>query len=216
LSSFYVTQETISERAELLLRHARELLESGVLPRGLVDLRERRISLLTEGYFLLNRAYKDWRLPGGHFTERPKIAALQCVTISRFQPFFPSRMPVDDTNVAVIKCNEIFACSYALGILETEFTPDTPEKIDFWLRVLNVITSSRAETLEPYITNKKMQIDLPLEDYDRSIHSIHEADRPAINSLVCIFELLSDKRDELLSVVAPERPDTVRVLRELR
>jgi hypothetical protein len=126
---------------------------------------ERRFPLISEGYFLLNQAYKGWRLPDGHFTKHPKIAALQCVVISRLQPFFPLQFPVDQMEVGAIKCNEIFACSYALGILERDLRPDTPEKIDFGF----------------------------------SISSVHERDKPAINGLICVFELLSEKGDGLRS-----------------
>lgn len=197
MSGFYVTAETISERTGLLLELARGLLNSNTIPGERVELAEHRIRLASEGYFLLNRAYKDWRIPDGHFTERPKIAALQSVVISRLQPFFPLKHPVEEADVAAIKCNEIFALSYAMGILEQEFKPDTPEKLDFWLRLLDVITGSSCETIEPYITDKKLQIEKPLADYNTSISSVLERDKPAINGLVCIFELLSDKGNEL-------------------
>lgn len=199
MTEFYVSAQTISERAKLLLDHARDLLDSNLIPRDRVELAEHRIHLIAEGYFLLNRAYKDWRMPDGHFTEFPKIAALQSIVISRLQPFFPSKLPVDEADVGVIKCNEIFAFSYALGILERRFKPDTPEKIDFWLRLLDVITSSSCETIEPYIADKKLQINRPLVEYSISISSILEADKPVLNSLMCIFELLSAKGDEIRS-----------------
>jgi len=199
VSDYYVSQTTITERTALLLEHAHELLRSNAIPMDRVDLAENRIPLISESYFLLNRAYKDWRMPDGHYTEPPKIAALQSVVISRLQPFFPSKLPVDETDVGVIKCNEIFAFSYAMGILERSFRPDNPEKIDFWLRLLDVITSSSCETLEPYIVNKKLQIDLPLTEYSTSISSVLARDKPALNSLMCIFELLSAKGDNIRS-----------------
>ena len=197
MSKFYATPETISERTKLLLEHARELLNSGAVPSRHVELAEHRIQLTSESYFLLNRAYKGWRMPDGHFTELPKIAALQCVTISRLQPFFPLQIPVDEANVGIIKCNEIFACSYALGILERDFHPNTPEKIDFWLRLLDVISGTTAETIEPYIVDKKLEINKPLEQYNHTITSVLEQDKLGINSLISIFELLSAKGDEL-------------------
>jgi hypothetical protein len=199
--NFYVSPQVISERTALLLEHARDLLKSDAIPRDRVDLAEYRIPLISEGYFLLNQAYKDWRMPGGHFTELPKIAALQSLVIARLQPFFPRKYPVDDTDIGVIKCNEIFAVSYGMGILERSFAPNTPEKIDFWLRLLDIVTSSSCETIEPYIVDKKLEITKPLAQY-ASINKVLECDRPALNSLICIFELLSEKGDRVRSTGA--------------
>ena len=196
-NEFYATQKQISERTELLLEHARELLATNSIPSDRVDLAEHRIPLISEGYFLLNRAYKDWRMPDGHFTEYPKIAALQGVVIARLQPFFPSKLPVEENDIGIIKCNEIFAVSYGMGIIKKKFDPDTPEKIDFWLRMLDVVTSSSCETIEPYIVDKKYQINRPLKDYP--MNAVLERDKPAISSLMCIFELLSDKGDIIRS-----------------
>jgi hypothetical protein len=195
---FYVSQRIISERASLLLEHARELLASDVIPKDRVGLAEYRIPLIADGYFLLNQAYKEWRMPVGHRTELPKIAALQSIVIARIQPFFPSKYPVDDTDIGVIKCNEIFAVSYGMGILERSLTPDTPERIDFWLRLLDIITSSSCETIEPYITDKKLEITKPLSAY-ASINKVLECDRLALNGLISIFELLSEKGDHIRS-----------------
>jgi hypothetical protein len=198
LAAFYVSEETIVERGKLLLSLARNLLSSGVIPQDAVELAEHRFPLISEGYFLLNKAYKGWRIHNGHYTERPKIAAIQTVVISRLQPFFPKKLPVDQTNVAVIKCNEILGFTYALGILERDFHPDSPQKIDFWLRVLDIISGSSAETIEPYIQDKKFQINRTLDSYEASMGTVNERDKPAINSLICIFELISDKAKHLL------------------
>ena len=103
---------------------AREAIANGTLPANVVVLRPNRLKYACDGYWLLNKAYKDWRIPNGHFTEKPKIAALQCITIARYQPFFPLSVPVDQADVTQIKCNEIFALIYALGILETTLTPN--------------------------------------------------------------------------------------------
>jgi hypothetical protein len=187
---FYVPADIIAARANLLRSFAADLLVSGTLPRDLLDYRPNKFQQIMEGYFLLNNAYKDWRLPDGHFTEKPKIAALQCVTISQFQPLFPLQHPVDDSNVSLIKCNEILAFGYAMGILEKSFTPDTDEKKDFYLRILDVITSTRAQTIEAYRVDRDMQIIRPLGEYTFDIHA---DDKPAINSLICIFELLAGK-----------------------
>lgn len=198
MTDFYVTKETIAERAELLLEVARSCL-GRVLPADGVVIAEHRFPLIAEGYFILNRAYKEWRIHNSHYTERPKIAALQAVVISRLQPFIPAKLPVETTNVAVIKCNEIFALQYGLGILERELKADSKEKVDFWLRVLDIITQSSAQTIEPYITDRKFKIDRPLTDYvNAPSFTIHEDDKLAINSLISIFELLSTKRQKLI------------------
>jgi catechol 2,3-dioxygenase-like lactoylglutathione lyase family enzyme len=92
--------------------------------------------------------------------------------------------------------NLTLACSYALGVIERDFRPDTPQKIDFWLRLLDIISASSCETIEPYIVDKKLEIRRPLEDYHLSVL---ERDKPIINSLISIFELLSKKGDQILS-----------------
>jgi hypothetical protein len=87
-----------------------------------------------------------------------------------------------------------------MGILGKTFNPNTPEKIDFWLRILDVISDSSCETLEPYIVNEKMGIRQSLKDYETSIKSILEKDKLSINALICVFELISDKGTELLGL----------------
>jgi hypothetical protein len=138
-------------------------------------------------------------MPDGHYTELHKIAALQCAVISRIQPFFPLEFPVTEPTVGIVKCNEIFALSYALGILELDLQPTTPQKTDFWLRLLDVISNSATETIEPYIEDQKLQITKNLAQYDASIGAVHDRDKPAISSLICIFELLSDKGNSIRS-----------------
>ena len=117
LSIFYITEKAIARRAALLLDIARELLESGTLPAHRIILREPRIRLLTEGYFLLNKAYKDWRIPAGHSNEKIRIAALQALTITQFQPFVPVD-PTDARDLTEARCNEIFALVYALVMMD--------------------------------------------------------------------------------------------------
>jgi hypothetical protein len=97
-------------------------------------------------------------------------------------------------STAEAKCNEIFAFAAALGILEVEFSPDTPQKLDFWLRVLDVITASRSETLEPYVVDVQYETQREWNAYDLTIHP---NDKLPINSLISIFELLSKKRDAI-------------------
>ncbi len=147
MPNFYVSEQEISERAQLLTDIANGLLTDGVLPNDRVLLRQARIPYLARGYFLLNKAYKQWRISDGHYTELPKIAALQAAAIVRFQPFRPFYMG-QAQSTAEARCNEIFACTYALAILEQTFLPDTPEKRDFWLRLLDILSEADIETLE--------------------------------------------------------------------
>jgi hypothetical protein len=194
VSSFYASEKAISERAGLLREVARELLNSGTLPPDRIVLREPRIRLLTEGYFLLNKAYKDWRLPSGHSNEKIKIAALQAATIARFQPF----LPLDPTNAKSLgeaRCNEIFALVYGLGMLECKLMLDGPAKADLWLRVLDIIAAAgKLETLDPFIADINQKTLRPLEDY---AFTIHPNDKLVINSLISIYELVANMPDPL-------------------
>jgi hypothetical protein len=189
--SFYVSDTTIEERARLLIDVAHSLIESGPLAVDGLILRESHVRAAARAYFLLNRAYKDWRLPDGHFTEKPKIAALQCIAIARIQPLLPPQ-PDNVTSVAQYRCNEIFALTYALGILEQELSLDCAGKIDLWLRILDIIAGSSAETIEPYLVDVHYQIIRPLEEYKLEILP---QDKIGINSLITIFELIGKKHD---------------------
>ena len=194
MSAFYASEKAISERAALLRDIARELLDSGTLRTDRVVLREPRIRLLTQGYFLLNKAYKNWRLPPGHSNEKIKIAALQAVTIARFQPF----LPLDPTNAKSLgeaRCNEILALVYGLGMLECKLMLDSPAKTDLWLRVLDVIaTAGTLETLDPFIADINQRTLRPLEEY---AFTVHPNDELVINSLISIFELVANMPDPL-------------------
>ena len=187
LNAFYASERAIAERADLLSEVARELLDNGTLPADRVVLREPRIHMLTQGYFLLNKAYKDWRIPAGHANEKVRIAALKAIVIARFQPFMPLD-PASATDLAEARCNEIFALAYALGMLGCKLTLDTPGKVDLWLRVLDIIAASSAETLGPFIADINRHKPRPLEDY---VLTLHDHDKLAINSLISIFELIS-------------------------
>jgi hypothetical protein len=193
LSKHTFSESHISERIALLTDIAHSLIESGVIPDKTVVLREGRITQLVRGYFLLNAAYKDWRISEGHHTEKPKIAALQATVISSFQPFKPLN-PADTRTIAEARCNEIYAMAFALSILEVDFQPDTVEKKDFLLRLLEIISHSEIQTLEPFVQDVNLQIQKPLESYTLSILPI---DKLPINSLISIFELIS-KKGELL------------------
>ena len=58
-------------------------------------------------------------------------------------------------------------------------------------------SKSSAQTLEAYVVDKNYQINRPLADYNETITDVLEEDKAVINSLICIFELLSDKGEEL-------------------
>ena len=75
--------------------------------------------------------------------------------------------------------------------------PNTPQKIDLWLRILDVISAASAQTLEPYTADQNLQISRGLHEYDNSIADIHPDDKPIINSLISVFELLSSKGELL-------------------
>lgn len=189
MAGFYVTDDEISARADLLANIAKGLFVDGIFPADRIVLREARIPYLTRGYFLLNKAYKQWRISDGHNTEFPKIAALQAATIIRFQPFRPLHIG-DARSTAEARCNEIFALTYALSILECSFLPNTPQKRDFWLRLLDILAEADIETLEPYVVDIDMECVRPLDEYTLAIH---KDDKLVVNSLISIFELISDK-----------------------
>lgn len=179
----------LKERTDFFLKIAEELFETGVFPNDLIVLRGKRIPLLATGYFILNDCYKAWRIEKGHFTQEPKIAALTSLAIMTFEPFRPVK-PEAVASVAEAKCNEIFALNCAAAILGFPIEPDTNVKIDFWYRLLDVVTASRCQTLEPFRVDMNYQIRNELSSY---VRPVHDDDKPGINSLITIFELLSDK-----------------------
>jgi hypothetical protein len=187
MSTFYISDRAIEERISILQETARALLVTGTLPAGRLVLREDRIATLTRGYFLLNKAYKDWRIRAGQSNEPVRIAALQAMTIARFQPFMPVD-PAGARDLAELRCNEIFALTYALGMLKRNLFVNGLNCDDFWLRVLDIIAAARVETLAPFIDDLNRKISRPLEDYALVIHP---HDKLVINSLVSIFELVA-------------------------
>ena len=112
----------------------------------------------------------------------------------RFQPLLPLRSD-NASDVAKAKCNEIFASNMRIGNLESPLKPNTAERIDFWLRLLDILSEGNIDSLEPYIQDINYQINKPLEEYQSSILP---KDRLDINSLISIFELISHKRDKIL------------------
>jgi len=196
--AFYTSPEIIAARAKLLDDIAQELIAKGILQTDRIVYRGGRVPLAANAYFILNLAYKALRLPGGHNTEIPKIAALQCVAIATFQPF----RPLHKTNVRDVyeyRSSEIFALTYAFGILEIDFKPNTPEKKDLWLRLLDIIAAASSETLQAYVTDIEYKLVTSLEDYNHRV--LLEADKLPINSLISIFELLSKKRNRIFGII---------------
>jgi hypothetical protein len=172
----------IKERAAFLQEIAVELLKT-VFSDGTIILRLPRIKLVAKGYFILNACYKNWRIEEGHYTEEPKIAALQCMSIATFEPF----RPVNTTNaqtVAEARSNEIYAIACAAAILEIQI--DAHVKREFYLRLLDVLSSCRSETLEPYVVDVDLQINRPLKGY---VGAVHDNDKFGLDSLITIFEL---------------------------
>ncbi|NVO12638.1 MAG: hypothetical protein HXX10_01240 [Rhodoplanes sp.] len=194
MSVFYISDKAIQERVGILRDIARGLMSSGALPADRLVLREGRIPLLIQGYFLLNKAYKDWRIPAGQSNETVRIAALQAIAIVRFQPFMPLA-PTAAKDLAEARCNEIFALVCGLGFLQRSLRLSGPDRIDFWLRVLDVMAAARAETLDPFIADLERGAPQPLATYALTIHPNDEL---AINSLISIFELVATPNDRLL------------------
>jgi hypothetical protein len=193
LSKFYASETEISERIGLLTDIGNALQTAGIIPDTVI-FREARIAPMVRGYFLLNKAYKDWRIHANHNTEKPKIAALTCLVIGRFQPFLPAS-PANVQTRAEARSNEVYALTYALSVIDKAFTPDTPEKLDFWLRLLDIIAGSSVVTLEAYFQDIRFQIDRALDHYTVAIQP---QDKLAINSLISIFEMISVKGAELM------------------
>lgn len=180
-----IAHDKIPARIEFLREVAEALLQDGVLPERDVVLRAGRIPLLARGYFILNEAYKGWRIESDHNTELPKVAALQTMAIMAFQPFRPVD-PSNVTSVAQARCNEIYALAAAEAAMGTV---KNISKKDFVLRTLDTISSAGADTLEPYIVDINYSVDRPLEHY---VRDLVEKDKRTTNYLISLYELLSD------------------------
>ena len=189
MSDFYVPEAELQDRAKFLEEVASDLVNSGTLPEDRVVLRLGRVPILTAAYFLLNEAYKAWRIVDCHNTERPKIAALMCLATMTF-PLFRPIMPSDAQSIAEARANEILALDCACAILGIIFDLNDPHQRDFWLRFLDVLSDCRSETLEPYVVDQNLEINRPLNTYQLAVH---DADKPIINCLVSMFEVLSGK-----------------------
>lgn len=172
----------MQEREEFLQEIAIELMNT-VFQDDTIILRLPRIKLVAKGYFILNACYKNWRIEEGHYTQEPKIAAIQCMSIATFEPFRPVN-PTDVKTVAEARSNEIYALACAAAILEIQI--DGNVKHDFYLRLLDVLSSCRSETLESYVVDVGLQINRPLIGY---VGDVHANDKFGLDSLITIFEL---------------------------
>ena len=117
------------------------------------------------------------------------------MTIARFQPFIPLD-PANAKDLVEVRCNEIFALVYALGILGRRFPLDASDKADFWLRVLDIMAEATVETLDPFAADINRKAQRPLEDY---VLALHRRDKLMINSLISIFEVVSSLPDPRFS-----------------
>jgi hypothetical protein len=187
-SEFTGTPDRVNDRVAFLLGIAEKLFDSKVLDKQKVFLNSHRIRICAEGYFLLNHAYKKWRMPKSHNTEMPKVAAMQSMTIVRIQPL----IPFDTKNVASryeAQCNEIFALAVADALLEIETQHnDDPKMKNFYLRLLDFIAESSTETIETFLVDKSLSNNKPLKDYKLEIHP---KDQDRTNGLITIFELMA-------------------------
>lgn len=176
------------ERAEFLVEIARDLQASGVLPQNRLALREARVRLATHSYFALNDAYHRWRIEDGHNTQPPKIAALQCLCIMRIEPFGLVE-PDNAQTISEARPNEIFALSVAAGILGFSVDDFSKEKLDQWLRILNLLSEVTCESIEPVIQDAAYEIKREIKEYNLVIFDV---DKYKIDMLVTLFELLAE------------------------
>jgi hypothetical protein len=179
----FPSDDFILTRAEYLREVADSLIEGGIISDKEILFRTNRIKLLTEAYFVLNEAYKKWRISDGHHTQPPKIAALTCIVIQELQPFLPKH-PDDAKTFQQARCNEIFALACASAIMGV---PIHKKKMDIYLRLLDVLAKCSCETIQPYIVDRSAQNQKALSTYN---FDIIEKDKFAMDSLITIFEIL--------------------------
>ncbi len=181
-------EKRIQERTAFV-RSLAEDFYANVVPQDKVILRTAHIDLSIRGYFILSECFKKWRIKDSHNTEPAKIAALTACAIASFRPFRPLHLQNADTTVEA-RCNEMFAAYAASAIVGTNLDFTSPGWKDFWFRVFDILETWDGETLEPYRVDVNHSIGRPLEVYFRTMHG---RDQNSLNSLICIFELLSGK-----------------------
>jgi hypothetical protein len=174
--------DSITKRAKFLRTIGDSIITKKVISDKNVIFKTNKIKLVTEGYFLLNEAYKKWRIKNNHNTQAPKIAALTCMAIGTFQPFVPTN-PANAKTIQQARCNEIYALACASVIIGMPLLKD---KKDIYFRLLDVLSKCDSETIQPYLLDKSLSNDRELKTYK---FEIHETDKLQIDSLITIFEM---------------------------
>jgi hypothetical protein len=181
-----VDASEVSARTDFYAEIAEDLIASGRIPLDEVIFRAGRLPILVNGYFILNEAYKKWRISDTHRTQHEKIAALTCLSISTFKPFRPLDFG-DVRTFAQDRANEMFALACASMIIGADLRFGTGRKSNLMYRIMDIIEASECVTLEPYIQDLNLDIRKRIDEYDLDIK---EEDKLAINSLISIFELI--------------------------
>jgi hypothetical protein len=97
--------------------------------------------------------------------------------------------PDNALTIAESRPNEIFSVAVASAMLRINVGELTRERTDQWLRILDLLSSYTCETIELVIQNANYQIKREREEYRLDIL---EVDKPRIDSLITIFELLME------------------------
>jgi hypothetical protein len=189
LAPFYVSDAEIDERAGFLNEVAETLFAGGAFSHDRILYKAGRIPYLTRGYYLLNEAFKVWRMEPDHRTEPYKVAALLSMSIATFQPVVPI-FAADAQTRTEARPNELYALACASVVLGTTINPNDPETRDFWLRILDILKDAVSATIEPYRVDVGLESARPLSDYKLVLQDV---DKPKINALVCLFELIGGK-----------------------
>ena len=172
-------------RCRVYEKIADALIQDGLLPSSDVVLRAGRIPLFVDGYFILNHAYKKWRIQEEHLTQHEKIAALTAMAIMTFRPFRPASELASTR--AQAKANEIYALTCASSVLGASLRVNVDAESNLMARIIDVVAQGHSQTLESFVQDKNLQISRDVQTYDLEIL---EADKLVLNSLVSIFELL--------------------------
>jgi hypothetical protein len=180
-----------SERAGYYTQIAHDLQTLGVLPPERIYLRPERVKVAVRAYFILNEAYHKWRIEDGHNTLAPKIAALQCMCFVEIEPFGLLE-PNNAQTIGEARANAIYALACACSILGVKANDVQGQNKDQWLRILDVLRMCRCDTIQMFIEDINMSIQKTFDEYDLKIV---ESDKFNINTLITIFELLSQRGD---------------------
>ena len=178
----FPSKKTIGGRAEYLRGIGHSLIDDGVLSDKSLIFRTNRVTILTDAYFLLNEAYKGWRISKGHHTQPPKIAALTCMAIATLQPFLPKN-PETAKTFQQARGNEIYALACASAIMGITLHSG---KRDIYLRLLDVLSQCNCHTVEPLIVDRATENNRELSTYKLKML---DKDKFQIDCLITIFEM---------------------------